>query len=155
MYINGPLTRQGGHRVPIRILFPFFFSLARSLFSRRRTSLWNCRPHLCPPLSSSMIRFSLTPPLSSGLIPRPSRSYNVAASENSIMITSTAGTTSTSGLSTRGAMQKCLLQCASDCARFVGFITGRRGGENDHKCDVGTPSVPDENCCEKARTQIQ
>jgi len=82
----------------------------------------------------------------------------MAASGNSITITSTAGTTSTSGLSTRGAMQMPLalrerLQQQIVTSRKVGlFNTGQRGNEMDHKGDMGPPSIPERKLLRKSKS---
>jgi len=84
----------------------------------------------------------------------------MAASGNSITITSTAGTTSTSGLSTRGATQMPLalrerLQQQIVTSRKVGLInnTGQRRNEKDYKSNMGPPSaIPERNLLRKSKS---
>lgn len=83
----------------------------------------------------------------------------MAASGNSITITSTAGTTSTSGLSTRGAMQMPLalrerLQQQIVTSRKVGLFnnTGQRGNELDHKRNMGPPAIPERKLLRKSKS---
>jgi regulatory subunit for Cdc7p protein kinase len=84
----------------------------------------------------------------------------MAASGNSITITSTAGTTSTSGLSTRGAMQMPLalrerLQQQIVTSRKVGSFnnTGQRGNEKDYKGGMGPPSaIPERKLLRKSKS---
>ena len=82
----------------------------------------------------------------------------MAASGNSITITSTAGTTSTSGLSTR-AMQMPLalrerLQQQIVTSRKVGLFNnaGQRGNEIDHKRDMGPPAIPERKLLRKSKS---
>jgi regulatory subunit for Cdc7p protein kinase len=82
----------------------------------------------------------------------------MAASGNSITITSTAGTTSTSGLSTR-AMQMPLalrerLQQQIVTSRKVGLFnnTGQRGNEVDPKGDMGPPAIPERKLLRKSKS---
>ncbi len=84
----------------------------------------------------------------------------MAASGNSITITSTAGTTSTSGLSTRGAMQMPLalrerLQQQIVTSRKVGSFnnTGQKGNEKDYKGGMGPPSgIPERKLLRKSKS---
>jgi regulatory subunit for Cdc7p protein kinase len=84
----------------------------------------------------------------------------MAASGNSMTITSTAGTTSTSGLSTRSATQMPLalrerLQQQIVTSRKVGLgnNTGQKGGEKDHKGNMGPPSaVPERKLLRKSKS---
>jgi regulatory subunit for Cdc7p protein kinase len=84
----------------------------------------------------------------------------MAASGNSITITSTAGTTSTSGLSTRGAMQmhpalRERLQQQIVTSRKVGFgnNVGQKESEKDHKGDMGPPSaIPERRLLRKSKS---
>jgi regulatory subunit for Cdc7p protein kinase len=82
----------------------------------------------------------------------------MAASGNSITITSTAGTTSTSGLSTR-AMQMPLalrerLQQQIVTSRKVGLFnnTGQRGNELDLKGHMGPPAIPERKLLRKSKS---
>jgi regulatory subunit for Cdc7p protein kinase len=82
----------------------------------------------------------------------------MAASGNSITITSTAGTTSTSGLSTRGAIQMPLalrerLQQQIVTSRKVRLSNnaGQGGDEMDHKGEMGPPSgIPERKLLRKS-----
>jgi regulatory subunit for Cdc7p protein kinase len=82
----------------------------------------------------------------------------MAASGNSITITSTAGTTSTSGLSTRSAMQmppalRERLQQQIVTSRKVGLFnnTGQRGNEMD-KGGMGPPAIPERQLLRKSKS---
>ena len=84
----------------------------------------------------------------------------MAASGNSITITSTAGTTSTSGLSTRSAMQMPLalrerLQQQIVTSRKVGLgnNSGQKGNETELKGDMGPPSaIPERKLLRKSKS---
>jgi regulatory subunit for Cdc7p protein kinase len=84
----------------------------------------------------------------------------MAASGNSMTITSTAGTTSTSGLSTRGATQMPLalrerLQQQIVTSRKVGLgnNSGQKGNEKDHKGDMGPPpAIPERKLLRKSKS---
>lgn len=84
----------------------------------------------------------------------------MAASGNSITITSTAGTTSTSGLSTRGAMQmhpalRERLQQQIVTSRKVGFgnSAGQKECEKDHRYEMGPPSaIPERRLLRKSKS---
>jgi regulatory subunit for Cdc7p protein kinase len=83
----------------------------------------------------------------------------MAASGNSMTITSTAGTTSTSGLSTRSATQMPLalrerLQQQIVTSRKVGLgnNTGQKGNETDHKGNMGPPAIPERKLLRKSKS---